>query len=181
MTAVRPIRQVSVWSRDAEKRARFAAECSVAFQIPVSAAETAERAIAGKDIVVTATNARDPVIASDWISPGTHINAMGSNQATRRELPTDLILRADRIAVDSIEQAQMESGDLLLALPPAKWNQLKLVEVKDLVGEKIPGRANPEEITIFKSNGLAVEDVICAGYVYEKGLELGRGGKSPYS
>ncbi len=75
----------------------------------------------------------------------------------------------------------MESGDLLLALPPTQWNQLKLFELKDLVAGKIPSRADSQEITIFKSNGLAVEDVICAGYVYEKGLELGRGGKSPYS
>ena len=104
MTAARPIREVRVWSRDAGKRAGFAAECSAAFQIPVTAAETAEQAVAGLDIVVTATNARDPVIASEWIAPGTHVNAMGSNQATRRELPTELILRADRIAVDSLEQ-----------------------------------------------------------------------------
>jgi alanine dehydrogenase len=181
MAAVRPIREVSVWSRDAEKRARFAVECSAAFQIPVTAAETAQQAVAGKDIVVTATNARDPVIASEWIAPGTHINAMGSNQAARRELPAELIRRAGRIAVDSVEQAKMESGDLLQAVPAAEWNQLSIIEVKDLVAGKIPSRANPEEITIFKSNGLAVEDVICAGYVYEKGLELGRGAKSPYS
>lgn len=178
--AVHPIRSVKVWSRDAEKRARFAAECT-AFQIPVTAVDTAEQAVAGMDIVVTATNARDPVLASEWIAPGTHINAMGSNQASRRELPTELVLRADRIAVDSIEQAQMESGDLLLALPPAEWNQLKLHELKDLVAGKIPSRADSKEITVFKSNGLALEDVICAGYVYEKGLELGRGAKSPYS
>jgi alanine dehydrogenase len=181
MAAVRPIREASVWSRDAEKRERFAAECSAAFQFPVAAAATAEQAVTGKDIVVTATNARDPVIASEWIAPGTHINAMGSNQAARREIPTELVRGAGRIAVDSLEQAKMESGDLLLALPPAEWDQLNIVEVKDLVAGKIPGRANPEEITIFKSNGLAVEDVICAGYVYEKGLELGRGAKSPYS
>ena len=181
MAAVRPIRKASVWSRDAEKRARFAAECSAAFRIPVTAAETAEQAVTGMDIVVTATNARDPVIASAWIAAGTHVNAMGSNQASRRELPAELVLRADRIAVDSLEQAHMESGDLLLALPAAEWNRLKLCEVKDVVAGKIPGRANPREVTIFKSNGLAVEDVICAGYVYEKGLELGRGAKSPHS
>ena len=127
MTAVRPIREVSVWSRDAEKRARFAAECSAAFQIPVTAAATAEQAVAGMDIVVTATNARDPVIASEWIAAGTHVNAMGSNQAARRELPTELILRADRIAVDSLEQARMESGDLLLALPPPSGISLSSV------------------------------------------------------
>ena len=181
MAAVRPIRKASVWSRDAEKRARFAAESSAAFRIPVTAAETAEQAVTGMDIVVTATNARDPVIASAWIAAGTHVNAMGSNQASRRELPAELVLRADRIAVDSLEQAHMESGDLLLALPAAEWNRLKLCEVKDVVAGKIPGRANPREVTIFKSNGLAVEDVICAGYVYEKGLELGRGAKSPHS
>lgn len=97
------------------------------------------------------------------------MNAIGSNQAQRRELPTELILRADLIAVDSIEQARMESGDLLLALDPAQW-QGRVVELKD-----VKGRPGPEAVTIFKSNGLAVEDVISAGYVYERALQEGRG------
>ena len=77
---------------------------------------------------MTATNAKDPVIEPDWIEPGTHINAMGSNQAKRRELPAELVRRADWIGVDSIEQARMESGDLLLALDEKGWKDSKLME-----------------------------------------------------
>jgi alanine dehydrogenase len=181
MLAVRPLRRVLVWSRDPEKRKQFAEECSRAFGVLVSAVRTAPEALAGSGVVVTATNARDPVIALEWIAPGTHINAMGSNQAAKRELPPDLIEQADRIAVDSVDQARMESGDLLLARPESEWNQLKIVEFAEIVAGRVTGRASPTEITIFKSNGLAVEDVICAGYIYERGLELGRGVEGAYS
>ena len=180
MIAVRSLRQVKVWSRDAAKRRAFAAECAIAFQRPIDAVDTAEDAVRGAGIVVTATNAKDPVLSSDWIAPGTHLNAMGSNQARRRELPAELVSRADWIAVDSIEQARMESGDLLLALDEDGWKDPRLVELKDVVGRTTPQR-QPADITIFKSNGLALEDVICAGFVYESGLKRGRGKEMRYS
>ncbi len=163
MRAVRPIRQVKVWSRSEEKRRTFARDCDA------TATQTAEEAVRGADIVVTATNSRDPVLADAWIAPGVHVNAMGSNQAQRRELPGELILRADVIAVDSLEQARMESGDLLLALDPDRWGP-NIVELKD-----VKGRPSPTAITIFKSNGIAAEDVASAGYIYEKALAEGRG------
>ena len=115
------------------------------------------------------------MLEADWIAPGAHINAMGSNQAGRRELPAALIQRADRIAVDSIEQARMESGDLLLAWGPEHWKDPRLVELQDVLGGSAPGRDKPDQITIFKSNGLALEDVAAAGYVYETALEAGIG------
>jgi ornithine cyclodeaminase/alanine dehydrogenase-like protein (mu-crystallin family) len=163
--AVRELRNVRVWSRSAEKRAAFAAESAV------EAVESAEEAVRGADIVVTATNSKDPVLESAWISDGTHVNAMGSNQTGRRELPFELIERAACIAVDSIEQSKMESGDLLLAWHEQHWNDLRLVELKDLVSGKARGRQNPDQITLFKSNGLALEDVAAAGYIYERALE----------
>ena len=181
LLAVRTIREIRVWSRSAEKRIQFASECGAAYGVRILAVDSAEEAVAGAGIVVTATNSRDPVIALGWIAPGTHINAMGSNQATRRELPKELIESAGLIAVDSVEQARMESGDLLLALPPEKWNQLRMIELQDIIANRARGRTGPGEITIFKSNGLAIEDVTCAGYLYERGLELGRGAAGPYS
>jgi ornithine cyclodeaminase/alanine dehydrogenase-like protein (mu-crystallin family) len=107
------------------------------------------------DIVVTATWSKDPVIEAAWIAPGTHINAMGSKQAQRRELPSDLI------AVDSIDAGKVESGDLLLA--PVDWNDPRIVDLATV--ERRPD-GNP--ITIFKSNGLGVEDVAAAAFIYEK-------------
>jgi ornithine cyclodeaminase/alanine dehydrogenase-like protein (mu-crystallin family) len=176
MLAARPIQNVKVWSRTTERRSKFAEECSKTFSVRVLAVKTAEEAVRNTDIVVTATNAKDPVIKSEWISPGTHINAMGSNQAQRRELPSDLIARADLIAVDSLEQARMESGDLVLA----DWNNHNIVELQDLVKmNSLPPRPSDQAITIFKSNGLAVEDVAAAGYVYEEAVEAGIGTELP--
>jgi ornithine cyclodeaminase/alanine dehydrogenase-like protein (mu-crystallin family) len=163
MRAVRPIRTVRVWSRSDKRRRAFAEQCEAL------TANTAEEAVRGADIVVTATNSREPVLDDAWIEPGTHINAMGSNQAQRRELPAKLILRADLIAVDSLEQARMESGDLLLALQPDQWDH-NIVELKD-----VTARPSVDAITIFKSNGIAAEDVAAAGYVYKRALEEGLG------
>ena len=104
-----------------------------------------------------------PVVESAWVAPGTHINAMGSNHAQRRELPADLVARADLIAVDNREQSRMESGDLILA--NVDWD--RTVELQEVSAGR-QGRRAPGEITLFKSNGLAVEDVAAAAYVYER-------------
>jgi alanine dehydrogenase len=169
MRAVRALTTVRVWSRSVEKRKAFADECGT------EAVGTAEEAVRGADIVVTATNSKDPVLKADWIAPGAHINAMGSNQASRRELPAELIERADRIVVDSIEQSRLESGDLLLAWGQDMWNDPRLVELRDVTAGRASGRETPAQITVFKSNGLAFEDVAAAGYVYETALEAGIG------
>ena len=152
---VRTLKDVRVWSRSAEKCRAFADETGA------RVAGSAEEAVRGADIVVTATWAKDPVIESAWISPGTHVNAMGSNQAQRRELPSDLIARAGLIAVDSIEAGKVESGDLLLA--PVDWNDPRIVDLK-----QVTRRPDGNPLTIFKSNGLGVEDVAAAAYVYER-------------
>ena len=164
--AVRNLKTVRVWSRSRESREAFAAECGA------EAADTAEQAVRGAEIVVTATNAKEPVIESAWISAGTHINAMGSNQAKRREIPADLIERADWLVVDSVEQARKESGDLLAASEEV-WH--RVTELRDVVCGQVRIRTNDADITIFKSNGIAVEDVISAGYVYERALTEGAG------
>jgi ornithine cyclodeaminase/alanine dehydrogenase-like protein (mu-crystallin family) len=175
MLAVRQISDVRVWSRNPAKRDAFAAETNT------HAVETAEEAVRGAQIVVTATYAKDPVLSAEWIAPGTHINAMGSNQANRREIPPELVHRADSIAVDSIEQARMESGDLLMALDDDGWSSPRIVELKDVVTGRVQARTAPEQITLFKSNGLAVEDVIAAAFVYERARAAGIGSPVPHS
>ncbi len=179
MLAVRPVRLARVWSRSAERRSAFAANCARDFGIAVEAAPSAREAVTGASIVITATNSREPVLQSPWISTNSHINAVGSNQAKRRELPADLIRRADLIAVDSLEQARMESGDLLTALEESEW--LRVVELQEVLAQGV--RRLPGQITVFKSNGLAIEDVVCAGYVYEQAVQrgLGRIVAAPYS
>jgi|CZKS01.1.fsa_nt_gi ornithine cyclodeaminase/alanine dehydrogenase-like protein (mu-crystallin family) len=151
---VRPIQTVRVWSRSEEKRRKFAEECSV------TAANSAEEAVRGADIVVTATNAKDPVLESDWISDGTLVNAMGSNIASRRELPADLVKRAALVAVDSLEQARIEAGDLILA---DSWSNV--VELQN-----VEPHYDPNHVTIFKSIGLGIEDVAAGAFIYERAL-----------
>jgi alanine dehydrogenase len=157
--AVRQIRTVRVWSRSEEKRRKFAEDCS-SKECSVVAVETAEEAVRGVHIVVTATNSKDPVLDDQWIAPGTMLNAMGSNVASRRELPADLVRRADIVAVDSLEQAKIEAGELILA---DSWQNV--VELKD-----VKQHFDPAKITIFKSIGLGVEDVAAGAFIYERGL-----------
>lgn len=152
---VRKLADIRVWSRSEAKRSEFAKKAGA------RAMKTAEEAVRGADIVVTATSSKEPVIEADWVTPGAHVNAMGSNRADRRELSSELIARADLIAVDSIEQSKIESGDLLLA--PVDWKDRRIVELAHL-DRRPPGA----QLTIFKSNGLGVEDVAAAAWVYEQ-------------
>jgi len=114
---------------------------------------------------VTATNAKEPVLERGWISPGTFAAAVGSNNASRRELPADLLAAAWLVAVDSMEQARIEAGDLILA---NNWSNV--VELQTLTR-----RYNPAAIVIFKSVGLGVEDVAAGSYVYEQAVKRGIG------
>ena len=152
--AVRPIHTVRVWSRSEEKRRKFAEECGA------TAVDSAEEAVRGAHIVTTATFSKDPVLEDSWIAPGTMINAMGSNVASRRELPAELVRRADLVAVDCLEQARIEAGDLILA---DSW--ANIVELKEVTKSYDPGR-----VTIFKSIGAGMEDVAAAAFIYERAL-----------
>ena len=174
VAAVRPVTQARVWSRSEEKRTRFAAEASAAFGIGAVAATSAEDAIRGAGIVITATYAKDPVIDDAWVAPGAHVNAAGSNQAGRREIPAELVRRASLIAVDSLEQARAEAGDLLLAVPEAEWGALPIKEMKDLL---TGGFSRPQGVTIFESLGLGVQDIAAAALVYERAVKEGSGSR----
>ena len=155
--AVRTVRSVRVWSRNEEKRNLFAAANSVV------AAGSAVEAVEGADIVITATNSKDPVLQAQWLSRPVCISAMGANHSNHRELPGDLVRMADRIVVDGLEQARLEAGDLIQALDENEW---KLVVELGAVGFR---RERPAAgITIFKSIGLGVEDVAVAASIYER-------------
>lgn len=164
--AVRKAQRVSVFSRKAANREEFAARASKAFGVEVSAAPSAEECVRGAQVVITATYAKDPVLEDAWVEPEAHVNASGSNQASRREIPTELVRRASLIAVDSLEQARIEAGDLLLAVPESEWGGLPLMEMGKIAAGAPFTR--PQGITIFESLGLGVQDVAAAALVYEK-------------
>jgi alanine dehydrogenase len=152
---VRGFREVRVWS---PRRARTFAE-----EHGVHAMPSAEEAVRGADVVVTATTSQTPVLSGEWLSPGAHINAVGAARPDWRELD-DEVLRRARVYVDSREAAMKESGDVIAA------GEI-LAEIGEVVSGAKPGRRSDEEVTLFKSLGLAVEDVATAELVYRKVLE----------
>lgn len=175
IVAVRKVEHVYAFGRDASRREKFAQEMTAQLGVPVKAAASAEEAARQSEILITATTAKEPVLKGAWLRPGMHINAIGANFPEKRELDSEAIERAGAIFVDSCEQAKMEAGDLIQAFTenPARWNEVK--ELATLFKPGAAGRSSPEEITIFKSNGIAIQDVVTAGKVYELALEKSLG------
>jgi ornithine cyclodeaminase/alanine dehydrogenase-like protein (mu-crystallin family) len=172
---VRKIARVRAFGRDAERRRTFCRETSDHLGVSVEPAESGETAVRDADIVITATASSEPVVHGDWLHPGTHLNAIGANMAKRRELDDAAVARAGLIVVDSLEQAREESGDLIQGFRgnPARWEDVH--ELHEFVAGSRRGRKADDEITLFKSNGIAIWDVAVAGYVYRQALEQGRG------
>jgi ornithine cyclodeaminase/alanine dehydrogenase-like protein (mu-crystallin family) len=155
LSLVRSLREVRVWSpRHAGDFAR---------EFGARATASAEEAVAGADIIVTATTSQVPVLRGEWLSPGAHINAVGAPRPDWRELD-DQVLRRARLYVDSREAAATESGDV-------RASAGAFAEVGEVVAGLAPGREAADQITLFKSLGLAVEDVVAASLVYAKALE----------
>ncbi len=173
--AVRSIRSVRCYSRETVHRIDFATSMSTQLGIEVLAASSAEEAVRDADIVITATNARLPVFQGEWLRPGAHVNAVGSNRAESRELDDQAIDRCGLIVVDSKEQAMIESGDLIEPALRGVISWQKVRELGDIVAGKTVGRADNSTITLFKSNGIAVEDIALAARVYERARSQGIG------
>jgi ornithine cyclodeaminase/alanine dehydrogenase-like protein (mu-crystallin family) len=172
---VRPIALVKVFSRSVERREAFAEEMVGELGTEVIAADTAEEAIDGVDIVVTATNSRTPVLAGAWLRAGTHVNAIGCNVATKQEIDADAVRRADTIVVDALDQARIECGDIIAAAgdDPSLWN--RVAELGPIVAGHLPGRRRADEITLFESQGIALEDVVTMELVYRRARAAGAG------
>jgi len=180
MAAVRPLRRVRVASRTAESARRLAAEMAPRFPFPVEAVETPEEAVRGADLVVTATTAAEPVLRREWISPGAHLNAVGAYTPTTREVDSATVAAA-ALFVDRRESAEAEAGDYLV---PLREGAIAPGHVRAEIGEVLtgahPGRSSPEEITLFKSLGLPVEDLAAARHLYHRALERGVGARVPF-
>jgi ornithine cyclodeaminase/alanine dehydrogenase-like protein (mu-crystallin family) len=172
--AVRNIEQIKVFSRTAERREAFAHEMAERLTSSVQAVASAESAVRGSDIVVTITSSRDPVFDGSWLEPGCHVNAAGSNGANRREIDRVTVERAAIVAVDSLEQARIECGDLIAAEAEGAFEWTRAVELSQIVTGAVT-REEAESTTLFESQGVAVEDVICARHVYDRAMEEGRG------
>lgn len=168
MMAVRPFRRIVIWSRTTERARACAAEASQRHRADIEVATDAAVAVSKADVVCTVTAAREPILRGDWLSPGMHVNAVGASLPTARELDTTAVARA-RVYVDRRESALSEAGDLLLPIREKAITADHIVgELGELVNGAISGRGDADEITLFKSLGIAVEDLASAHFLYEE-------------
>jgi ornithine cyclodeaminase/alanine dehydrogenase-like protein (mu-crystallin family) len=178
MRAVRPIRRVRCWSPHRERLDAFAKEAGEP-DLLVEAAHDARTAVQGADIVCTVTASREPVLEGAWLASGAHVNAVGASQPSSRELDNDAVGRS-RLYVDSRESASRESGDYLIPLREGAIGEDHIVaEIGEVAAGIAAGRGSADEITLFKSLGLAVEDLAAAGWVYQRAVETGAGTSFP--
>ena len=168
MRVVRNIKHVRVWSRNYDHARAFADREVSGRSLSIEALKSAERSVDGADIICTVTSSTDPVLQGGWIAPGTHINAVGSSVPFARELDTAAVVKS-KLFVDRRESTLNEAGDFLF---PKKEGAIDddhiLGEIGDVLLDKIKGRESGEDITLFKSLGLAVEDVAAAHLIYQK-------------
>lgn len=176
---VRDIEIVEVYSRNEQRRCAFADEMSEYCNTRVVAVHTPEEAAAEKDIVLCASTSRTPLFDGRVLDEGTHINAIGSNFLEKTELDVTTIQRADIIVCDSIAQCRLEAGDFTAALENGATDWQLMHELSDVVSGRTPGRASPEQITLFKSVGLAIEDLALAAKLIELAIKEGFGTPLP--
>ena len=167
VAAVRRLERVRAFGRDPERREKFCREMSERIGVVVEPTNSAEEAVKGAEIIITATSATKVVLEGAWLASGMHINAMGANWPQKRELDAAAVGRTGKIVVDSIEQSKMEAGDLVQAFgeDQSRWNSVQ--ELSQIVAGKTPGRSGADQITLFKSNGIATWDLAAAVRVYE--------------
>jgi ornithine cyclodeaminase/alanine dehydrogenase-like protein (mu-crystallin family) len=143
--------------------------------VDASPASTAEAALREADVVITMTTARDPVLQGAWLKLGAHVNAAGVNWASRREVDDETVERSAVVVVDDLDQARIEAGDLILPAAVGRFDWGRAVELGAVITGDAPGRTSAEANTLFKSVGVALEDVAVAGLVYARARERGLG------
>ena len=175
LALVRKLERVKVYSRTAEKLAKFCDKMAKKLSIDVVPAASAEDAVRGSDIVVTITTSATPVFSGEWLAPGTHINAAGSNSLLRREIDEKAVLMANPVVVDSRPTAIKEAGDLLPALEKGRLHVGMLTELGEVIAGIRPGRTAPDQVTLFESQGMAMQDLIIAAELTKLARAQGRG------
>ena len=172
---VRPLAEVRVWSPTRANRERFAREMAPRTGAPIRVAATAERAVHGANLIALVSAATEPIVKSEWIADGAHICAVGACRPTHREMDGALVARA-RLIVDSRAGALAEAGDLVLAIQEGRVGPDHIVaELGEVVAGRAAGRTSSVQVTVFKSLGMAVEDVAAAHLVYQRACERGLG------
>lgn len=175
LAEVRAIRHARVWSRQARSRDRFVEEMTGRVSARIEASDSAREAAEGADLVVLATSSPSPVVEDQWIGPGAHVMSVGACRPDQREMAPELVARG-RVVVDSRAAALVESGDVVIGMRERRFDESHVAgELGEVVLGRVPGRTAQDEVTIFKSLGMAVEDVVTADLVFRKAAETGAG------
>ena len=180
ISAVRQLELIQVCGRDRKRLDQFAQRMSEQLNLAVEPVTDANQVAREKDIVVTAATSKKPLFDGESLSPGTHLNLIGSNHLRRTEVDVRTIARADLIVCDSIEQCQLEAGDFTQALEAGIVQFESMRELKQIVAGNEPGRENDADITLFKSVGLGLEDVALGAEVLKRAKEQGLGTSLPF-
>ncbi|WP_058303096.1 ornithine cyclodeaminase family protein [Gorillibacterium timonense] len=180
MLLVRPVRQVHVWGPTPAHVRTFLEEMSPRVGVPIIAAESVQEAVRDADIICTVTASTTPVLHGEWLKEGVHINAVGACRAADRELDTAAVVKS-RLYVDRLESALHEAGDYLIPLAEGAIEADHLIgEIGQVFAGSIAGRQFESEITLFKSLGLAVEDLAAASFLYDEALRTKIGFTIPF-
>jgi ornithine cyclodeaminase len=175
MAAARKLRRVRVWSRTPANAARFAREQGARLGVAIEVSADAAAAVRSADLVCTTTSSSAPVLKGEWLTPGAHVNAVGACFANSRELDTDAVARS-RFFTDRRESCLAEAGDFRLARDEGAITDAHLLgEVGDVFAGKLAGRTGPDDLTVFESLGIAVEDLASAHYLLRRARETGAG------
>ncbi len=172
---VRQLKQVRIWSPQQRSREQFVDEMSGHVPVPIVAADSAEAAVSGADLVVLVTSSPTPVIEDSWVADGAHVVCVGACRPNQQEMPPALVARS-RLFVDSKAAALVEAGDVVMNIAAKLFDESHIRgEIGELVLGRVEGRRSADEITVFKSLGMAVEDVVAADLVFRRASESGAG------
>lgn len=175
VSRVRDLSAVRVYSPNRERRNAYATEMFERLGLEVTPVESAQTSVEGADIVVTITSSRTPVLLGEWLEPGMHVNAVGGADPYVTELDDAAVQRADLIVVDDRAQAKIESGELMMTTGRGLVLWERMVELWELVSGRASGRHRPEDVTLFKSLGMALWDIAAAKAVYDRAVAEGAG------
>jgi ornithine cyclodeaminase len=172
---VRQLKDVRIWSPNPRSREAFVDDMSPTVNIPIRAMDSAEKAVRGADLIVLVTSSPTPVIEDAWVGEGAHVVCVGACRPNQQEMPPQLVARS-RVYVDSRDAALLESGDIVMNIAAGLFGPSHILgEIGELVLGRADGRQSAKEVTVFKSLGMAVEDVVAADLVFRRAVEQGAG------
>jgi ornithine cyclodeaminase/alanine dehydrogenase-like protein (mu-crystallin family) len=174
VAAAKRLNRIIIYTRTERTRKTFAEKMSEKIGQEVETTHFPEEP-AAQDIVVTMTSSKEPVLHGEWLKPGAHVNAAGSNFLFKREIDQDVVKRASLVTIDSREELGLEAGNLLQAMETGVILPEAVRELGQIIAGQVPGRTSPKEITLFASQGIALEDMAVARIVYDRAIEQGVG------